>query len=118
MQERVVMFNDYFDGTLAANVTRYLEFREPVVFKYGKATASNDSSATLALSGANTLSIAAQTIGDSNNPSTLTPASTDVVTEAANGLITITLDYDGTSGTAAEDVHVLLFFATGEPSLA
>lgn len=117
MNERIVMFNDYFDGTLAANVTRYVEFREPVAFLYGKAVASNDSSATLALSGAGTLSVAAQAIGDSGDPATLTPASTDVLTEAADGLITITLDYDGASGTAAENVHVQLFFLTGEPAL-
>lgn len=118
MNERIVLFNDFFTGTLGANVTRYIEFDAPSRFLYAKALASNDSSATLALSGAGTMSIAAQAIGDSGDPAEIRPASTDVDREAADGLITITLDYDGASGTAAENVHILLFFLTGEGAQA
>jgi len=114
MKERLVMWNDFYTGTLSGNVTRYIEFPFPAAFYKAKAVASNDSSATLALSGATALSIAAQTIGDSGDPKTITPASTDVVRIAANELITMTLDYDGSSGTAAENVHVILWFLTGE----
>lgn len=115
--ERRVMFNDFFTGTLSANVTRYVEFPFPVTFEAAKCVASNDSSATLAISGAGTMSIAAQVIGDSGDPRTIVPTEAEKAStagEAANGLITITLDYDGTSGTAAENVHLLIWFLTGE----
>lgn len=114
MRERIVMFNDFFTGTLGANVTRYLQFDAPVSFLYAEGLASNDSSATLALSGAGGLSIAAQAIGDSGAFRKIVPASSDVKSEPANSLITVTLDYDGSSGTAAENVHLLLFFLHGE----
>lgn len=114
MKERLILWNDFFSGTLAANVTRYVEFPFPAAFYKAKAWASNNSSATLALSGATALSIAAQAIGDSGDPATITPASTDVVRIAADELVTITLDYDGSSGTAGENVGVELFFLTGE----
>jgi hypothetical protein len=116
MNERIILYNDFLTGTLSANVTRYVEFNAPSTFLYAKALASNDSSATLALSGAGGLSIAAQVIGDSGDPRTVAPASTDVDREPANSLITVTLDYDGASGTAAENVHLLMFFLTGEPA--
>jgi hypothetical protein len=113
MEEMRVLFPDYFDGTLAANVVRYVEFPVPAEFKWAKAWASNDSSATLTLAGATATSIAAQTIGDSGDPKTITPASTDVTRIAKDEKVTITLDYDGASGTAAENVHVLMCFELG-----
>ena len=113
MNEHRVFVNDYFTGTLSGNVVRYYEFPVPAEFKWGKCLASNDSSATLTLSGATALSVAAQAIGDSGDPATLTPASTDVTRIAADELITVTLDYDGSSGTAAENVHMLLCFELG-----
>lgn len=115
--ERRIMFNDYFDGTLAANVTRYVEFPWPVTFEAAMAVASNDSSATLAIAGASTMSIAAQVIGDSGDPAIIKPTAAEKAStagEPANSLITITLDYDGSSGTAAENVHLLIWFLTGE----
>ena len=117
MNERILMWNDFFSGTLGANVTRYLEFPVPVKFVGAKAWASNDSSATLALSGANTMSIAAQAIGDSGDPAYIQPTAAEkasTASEAADGLITLTLDYDGASGTAAENVGVQLFFLYGD----
>ena len=114
MKERLIQWDDFFSGTLSGNVTRYIEFPFPVAFYKGKAWATNDSSATLALSGATALSVAAQAIGDSANPATITPASTDVVQVAADELITFTLDYDGASGTAGENVGVILWFLSGE----
>lgn len=116
MNERIVLFNDFFSGTLAANQTRYIEFNAPGAFLYAKAWASNDSSATLALSGASSHSVAATAIGDSGDPAEIAPASTDVPEFAADELITITLDYDGAAGTAAANVGILLYFLTGEPA--
>lgn len=118
MHETMLLWNDFFSGTLGANVTRYLEFPYPVTFLKAKAWATNDSSATLALSGANTLSIAAQAIGDSGNPATISPTAAEKAStagEEADGLITLTLDYDGAGGTAAENVGVQLFFLVGGP---
>jgi len=114
MKERLIQWNDFFSGTLSGNVTRYLEFPFPVAFYKAKSWATNDSSATLALGGATSFSIAAQAIGDSADPATLTPASTDVVEADADELITLTLDYDGASGTAGENVGVMLWFMSGE----
>jgi hypothetical protein len=111
------MFNDYFDGTLAANVTRIVEFPWPVTFEAAKCWASNDSSATLAIAGTSTMSIAAQVIGDSADPRTIRPTEAEKAStagEPADSKITITLDYDGSSGTAAENVHLLIWFLTGE----
>ena len=114
MNERIVMFSDFFTGTLSGNVTRYLEFPWPVTYVSGKALASNDSSGTLALSGATNMSITAVAIGDSGDPATISVTSGDTQYEPADSLITITLDYDGASGTAAENVHVQLFFLVGD----
>jgi hypothetical protein len=114
VKERLIQWNDFFSGTLSGNVTRYIEFPFPAAFYKGKAWATNDSSATLAMSGATAFSIAAQAIGDSANPATITPASTDVVQVAADELITVTLDYDGASGTAGENVGIILWFLSGE----
>ena len=115
--ERRILFNDFFTGTLAANVVRYLECAFPVTFESAKCWASNDSSATLAIAGASKMAIAAQVIGDSADPRTIVPTAAEKAStagEPADSLITITLDFDGASGTAAENVHLLMWFLTGE----
>ena len=114
MNERIVLYNDYFDGTLSANVVRYIEFPWPATFVKAKGLASNDSSATFGVSGASTMSITASAIGDSGDPATISPASGDVAYEVADSLITMTLDYDGATGTAAENVHLQVWFLVGE----
>lgn len=117
MNERVILYNDFFSGTLSGNVTRYLEFPWPATFVGAKAWATNDSSATLALAGASKLSIAAQAIGDSGDPAYIEPTAAEkasTVIEPANSRITLTLDYDGAGGTAAENVGVMLFFLGGD----
>jgi len=118
MNERVIPFFFRESGTLAANVTYYLEFPVPVTYLTGKAAASNDSSATVAMSGAaGGLSIAAKAIGDSGDPANLTPTAAEKASTCgnnANSLITVTLDFDGAAGTAAENVFGVLLFAYGE----
>lgn len=114
MNERVITQSYYLSGTLAANHTILHQFPHPVTFVWAEAGASNDSSATLALSGASTLSIAAQAIGDSGAMTKIVPASTDVDGEIADSLITVTLDYDGASGTAAENVNITIAYLLGD----
>jgi len=113
MEENRVVLNYIKESTLSGNFVKYIEFPVPAAFLWAKAWASNDSSATLALAGATALSVAAQVIGDSGDPRTITPASSDVVTIAANELVTVTVDYDGTDGTAAEDLEMILCFDLG-----
>jgi hypothetical protein len=60
------------------------------------------------------MSIAAQAIGDSGAFRKINAAASDVRAEPRDSLITITLDYDGSSGTAAENVHLLIRFLVGE----
>jgi len=115
--ERRIVINDFFTGTLGANVTRYFEAPVPVTFEWAKCWASNDSSATLAFAGATKMAIAAQVIGDSGDPRTIVPTAAEKAAtagEPANSLITITLDYDGSSGTAAENVHLFVSFLLGD----
>ena len=115
--ERRIMFTDFFTDTLGANVVRYLECPWPVTFESAKCWASNDTPATLAISGASTMAIAAQAIGISADPRTIVPTAAEkasTASEPANSLITITLDYDGSAGTAADNVHLLMWFLTGE----
>lgn len=111
MRERTVLFTYHFHGTLAANATFYAELAVPWTLEDVKATASNDSDATLAASGGAT--ITAAVIGDSGDPVTLTPDTTpDRV--AADTLVTFALDYDGASGTAGQNVTVIVRGLLGE----
>ena len=114
MNERTYPVNYFVSGTLSANQTFYVQAAHPLTFVNAHALASNDSSATLAISGAGTMSVAAQAIGDSGAFAKIEPASTDVTTEVADSLITVTLDYDGASGTAAENVQIILNFLIGD----
>jgi len=118
MNERIVTYHMLETGTLSANATRYVEYPWPVTYIGGKAAASNDSSATIAISGAaGGLSIAAKAVGDSGDPASLAPTAAEKASTCgnnANSLITITLDFDGSAGTAGENVWAELFFAIGE----
>lgn len=110
MNERLITTNHNYGGTLAANQIATDEFPFQVTYLKTKAVAQNDSSATLALSGGVTVSATA--IGDSGDPATITPS--DDTRVAANTAITFTLDYDGASGTAAQNVNIINFYLTGE----
>lgn len=112
--EQRVLQNFFISGTLSGNATRYFEAPVPYTFLWAKAWASNDSSATLALSGATNLSITATAIGDSADPATVTAGSSDTAYEAADTLTTITLDYDGDGGTASANVGIIICWALGE----
>ena len=110
MNERITTVFYHSPGTLSADETFVVEFPFPVTLLGVKATASNDSDATLAVSGGAT--IAAAAIGDSSDPEYLEPTSPDPVDK--DTAITFTLDYDGAGGTAADDVSITAFFLVGE----
>lgn len=110
MDERLLTTNHNYGGTLAANQIAVDEFPFGVTYLGSKASAANDSSATLALSGGVTISATA--IGDSSDAVYVQPTAPTAV--AANTAITFTLDYDGSAGTAAQNVNIINFYLTGE----
>jgi hypothetical protein len=110
MNERRITVPFNYGGTLSANQTFYLEFKYNWTLLGAHAVASNDSSATLAFAGGAT--IAATAIGDSGDPTYITPASKQMI--AADTLVTGTLDYDGAGGTAAQNVTILVDILVGE----
>ena len=119
MNERMIVLDTVYDGTLAANKTLTDEFAFPVTLRWVKAYASNDSSATLVCADESSNNIiTAAVIGDSGDPAELTPnaaalaAGYDQVAQDVR--ITFTLDYDGASGTAAADVHIIRAYLVGE----
>lgn len=110
MKERMITTCHDIAGTTTANVVRIDEFPFSTTFLKLKAWATNDSDATLALSGGVTIS--ATVIGDSSDPSTISPTAPTEI--AANTAVTFTLDYDGASGTAAQNVQIIAFYLVGE----
>ena len=103
MQERFFTLTYHVGGTLSANQTFYAELPYPWVIDKIKASASNDSDATLALSGGVTVS--ATVIGDSGDPAEIDCSQTAI---DADELVTLTLDYDGSAGTAAQNVTIIV----------
>jgi len=97
---------------LAANETIYYELPYPWALLGFKAVQSNDGSATIAVSAAGGGSISATAIGDSGNPASIN-LSSDPLPIDADELVTITLDYDGSSGTAGADIHITLIGLVG-----
>lgn len=109
MNERAVLGTFFIPGTLTANHSIYFELPFIWTLLGVKASAVNDSDATLALSGGATVSATA--IGD-GDPTYIQP---DVPTPiSANELLVLTLDYDGSSGTAAQQVSLLVMGLIGE----
>lgn len=101
MRERFFSMNYFIAGTLAANHLIYCELPYQWTLLGVKASAVNDSDATLAVAGGATISATA--IGD-GDPVYLQPSAPTAI--AADTLVTLTLDYDGSSGTAAQQVSI------------
>lgn len=119
MNERMIVLHTYIGGTLAGNHTIADEFPFPVTLRWAKASQSNDGSATLVAAdedGNNIITAAA--IGDSADMAELTPNATALAAGydqvAQDKRIIWTLDYDGASGTAADDVNFLRGYLVGE----
>jgi hypothetical protein len=119
MNERTIVLHTHIGGTLTGNHTIADEFPFLVTLRWAKASASNDSSATLVAADEDGNNIiTAAVIGDSADMAELTPnaaalaAGYDQV--AQDKRIIWTLDYDGSSGTAADDLNFLRGYLVGE----
>lgn len=113
MNEKIVATSVFIKGTTAGNHVFIQEFPFPATLIGVKACSSNDSDATLAVSGGST--VTAAVIGDTADPAYLEPtAATANIAAAADTAFTFTLNYDGASGTAADDVSIVAFYLLGE----
>jgi hypothetical protein len=114
MMERTILWSAYIAGTLAGNHTPIIELPFPFRVESIKAWASNDSDATLAAATPTATVVTATTIGDSGDPKTISPDSVAVSQVAKDTALTLTLDYDGAGGTAADDVQIIAILKSGE----
>jgi hypothetical protein len=115
MNERRVYLTKTIDGTTTADVAWQWEFDMPMRLINVKAAASNDSSATLGVTAeGGTTVVTAAAIGDTYSAVELTPVSNAVSMIAADTYVLFSLDYDGSSGTAADNVGVVACFLIGE----
>jgi hypothetical protein len=110
MNERLVTWSFFIPGTTTANSVLYVEAPFPWTLLGVKAASINDSDATLAASGGAT--ITAAVIGD-GDPEYLEPDSPPDPVDK-DTLVALTLDYDGSSGTAAQDVSITVFGLVGD----
>jgi phospholipase/lecithinase/hemolysin len=109
----------HIPGTLTANLDIRFTAAFDFVIKEISAVTSNDSDATLAVGiSTDTDSIlAATTIGDSQVPVTKTRS--DWATTNANGVVNtdevvvLTVDFDGSSGTAGDDLTIVMTIMEG-----
>jgi hypothetical protein len=109
MNERLLVWNFFIPGTTTANHVMYVECPFPWTLLGVKAAAVNDSDATLTVAGGATIDAAV--IGD-GDPAYLIPDNPDPVDK--DTLVTLTLDYDGSSGTAAEQVSIQVYGVVGD----
>ena len=112
-------------GTLSANLNIRFTVPSDCTLVHVSAVASNDSDATLALgSSADTDGyLTATAIGDSGTPAEferadfdgalLSDAGNEFPRLAAGTVLVLTLDHDGASGTAAQNVTLVLTFVEG-----
>jgi hypothetical protein len=115
MKEREVYLTKTIDGTTTGDIAWQWEFADPVRLLWVKAAASNDSSATLGVEAeGGTTVVTAAAIGDTYSAAELTPASNAVGMISADTYVKFTLDYDGDSGTAAQNVGVTACFLVGD----
>ena len=116
--ERIFQQTYHIPGTLAANITITHKAALSCTLLHVSAAASNDSDATLKIgTSADTASfLAAATIGDSGTPKEFERSSfvgTQFPRVNDGDTVIYTLDYDGSSGTAAANVTLILTFAEG-----
>jgi len=115
---RPICFHKLLAGTLSADETFTFLFPFDVQLIHIAAMASNDSDATLSVgtTGSAAAHMAATTIGDSGTMKELNRD--DFVNSqfphiAAGTVILATLDHDGSSGTAAQNVEIQFTFVEG-----
>jgi hypothetical protein len=110
MNERVILFTFHEAGSLGADQVYYCELPMPWTLLGIKASGSNANDAKVTVSGGATIARAA--IGDSGDPTYLQPAAPAPID--ANELVSIALDCDGTSGTTAADVTLIVVGLVGD----
>ncbi len=113
----------HLHGTLAANAEGRFQLPAPMSLVEISAVASNDSDATLRVGTSTDTDgiMTAATIGDSGTPAIKGPAEFDgaladqvsPVHLADNTIIDWLLDFDGSSGTAGQNVTLLFTFLEG-----
>jgi hypothetical protein len=108
----------HIPGTLAANIVPKWKAEQDATLLHVSAVASNDSSATLKIgtSADDDAFLAEAAIGDSGTPVEKRRADFvggELPRIARGELVVLTLDYDGASGTAAQNVTLALTFAEG-----
>jgi hypothetical protein len=118
MMERIFQQSYHIPGTLSANIT--IKFTSPVscTLLHVSAVASNASDATLKIgtSSDDDEFLVAATIGVSGTPKEFDRddfVGTQYPRIEDGDVVIVTLDYDGSSGTAAQNVTLLLTFAEG-----
>ena len=119
MQGKKIVKAFHITGTLGANVDIRFTAERDMHLNHISAVASNDSDATLiaGISSDTNSILASATIGDSQTPVEKTKSdwtTTNPTGKIADGDIFVaTLDYDGASGTAAQDVTLIFTFTEG-----
>lgn len=108
----------HLPGTLAANVAPVWTAPFACQLVAVSAVASNDSDATLeiGISGDTDCYLDTTTIGDSGVPATFGKddfEGAEYPHIAADTIISVLLDYDGSSGTAGQNVTIILWFTEG-----
>ncbi len=118
MQGNRILQTIHIPGTLAANVTPKWTAECGMTLIHVSAVATNDSDATLKIGTPedDDAYLAACTIGDSGNPVEKGKADfpgAQYPHIAGGDVVLITLDYDGSSGTAAANVTLALTYLEG-----
>ena len=118
MQGNHIQHHIHIPGTLAANVVARFTAPFDMTLEHVSAVASNNSDATLALgtSADDDAYMVAKAIGDSGTPAEF---DLDDFVSATHPhilkgtIVVVTLDFDGSAGTAAQNVTVILTFGEG-----
>lgn len=118
MATRVFTISFHIPGTLTANVTPVWTAPFDCQLIHVSAVATNNSDATLAIGTTASASayLTATAIGDSSDPVEFTRANfvgAQFPHIAKGADLMLTLDYDGSSGTAAQNVTIVLTFTEG-----
>jgi len=115
MQEMIFTLCVTYDGTLAANKALYFTMPIGATLIHVSAVQSNAGSATLMIgdTGDTDQAIAAFAIGDSAVPVEKATADFTSPHFVDGDVFKLTLDYDGASGTAADNVNIVCMFLAG-----
>lgn len=118
MATRVFTISFHIPGTLSANVTPVWTAPFDCQLIHVSATATNNSDATLSIGTVASAAayLAASTIGDSSDPAEFDRDNFvgSQFPHIAKGTdVMLTLDYDGSAGTAAQNVTIVLTFTEG-----